>query len=107
MKRSVEDELAFSQKLIEADRSNFSAWHYRSVLLPQVHAARGHLTVQQLQDSDAQTKAGLAQQTDGESCDVAQPGNIASGKIPLYELQAEFDFLYQVQRCQHALALPD
>jgi hypothetical protein len=52
MKRSDEDELQFCQELIEADRSNFSAWHYRSVLLPRVHAARGHQDLAVLQQRE-------------------------------------------------------
>jgi hypothetical protein len=52
MHRSDEDELTYCQSLIEADRSNFSAWHYRSVLLPRVHAARGHLSLEELRLQD-------------------------------------------------------
>lgn len=57
MDRSDEEELQYCQALIAADRSNFSAWHYRSVLLPRVHAARGHLSLEQLQLSGGAGRA--------------------------------------------------
>lgn len=97
--RSAEEELAFTQRLLEVDRRNFSAWHYRSVLLPRVHAARGHRTLEEL---------------------LAEPGTVSDGgkevaptsSVPLYELQAELDLLQKV-RCdapadpRGAFAAPD
>jgi Protein prenyltransferase alpha subunit repeat len=86
MRRSDEDELQFCHELLQADRSNFSVWHYRSVLLPCVHAARGHRTVEELQAQDGDALAA--------SDASAHP---AAGVIPLYELKAEFDFVHQVR----------
>ena len=75
MPRSDEDELAYCQALIAADRSNFSAWHYRSVLLPRVHAARGHLSLEQLQLSGG---AGQDVAQEGVVTDMQSPGTGAS-----------------------------
>jgi hypothetical protein len=123
MRRSPEDELRFAEALLHADRSNFSAWHYRSVLLPQVHAARGHMSVDEL---TAATESSAGPSTELGAGECAQDGmgrrdseaaaQVGSGKaaehanrvsrgsaasassIPLYELKSEFDFVHQVRR---------
>ncbi|GFT00358.1 geranylgeranyl transferase type-2 subunit alpha [Nephila pilipes] len=43
---SCEEELKCSTRLIETNFSNYSAWHYRSTLLPKVHydASKGSIT---------------------------------------------------------------
>jgi Protein prenyltransferase alpha subunit repeat len=94
MGRSDEEELAFTQRLLEADRRNFSAWHYRSVLLPRVHAARGHRTLEELLADDCAVAAGgngdMVEGSRSSAPEQPRP-------IPLYELQAELDLLHQVR----------
>jgi Protein prenyltransferase alpha subunit repeat len=97
--RSEEDELAFTQRLLEADRRNFSAWHYRSVLLPRVHAARGHRTLEELlADNSPVPPAVVAhdQAAEQPGIEESRASVAACRPIPLYELQAELDFLHEV-----------
>ena len=109
MQRSPEDELRFAETLLDADRSNFSAWHYRSVLLPQVHAARGHKSVEELTSGsgngggvDDSAAAGHAEvaDTSPSPASASNQATRSSGaeSIPLYELKSEFDFVHQVRQ---------
>lgn len=100
MGRSDEDELEFTHNLITQDYSNFSAWHYRSLLLLRVHAARGHLTLQELTATSAPAAstadvAPAASVHEGAHAGTA-PSNASLPPLPLYELRSEFQLLSTV-----------
>jgi hypothetical protein len=125
MQRSDEDELAYTHALIAADRGNFSAWHYRSLLLPRVHAARGHRRLEDLgsiaipsnvPSHDTSTGTGsLCGEVDtckarGVAHEADKYGTSSenrngrqghgtegvSGTLPLYEIKSELALLHEV-----------
>lgn len=74
-------ELAFTTRKIEASFSNFSAWHYRSKLLPRLWAERG--------DDDAVDEAARLARLDDGVCERPDAFDCAEFNLVLQALYTD------------------
>ncbi|KRX89229.1 Geranylgeranyl transferase type-2 subunit alpha [Trichinella pseudospiralis] len=101
-KRNIEEELAYSETKVNEDFSNYSAWHYRSELLPQLYPpndislSQYPIAVEKLLEEISLVDNGIFTDPDDQTCWFYRNWLAGKREPPLTLLRVYVDFKLQI-----------
>ncbi|KRY17447.1 Geranylgeranyl transferase type-2 subunit alpha [Trichinella patagoniensis] len=101
-KRNIEEELAYSETKVNEDFSNYSAWHYRSELLPQLYPpndismSQYPVAVEKLLEEISLVDNGIFTDPDDQTCWFYRNWLAGKREPPLTLLRVYVDFKLQI-----------